>query len=260
MRTLLATFAVTVMWFGSAHAGQRVVSINPCFDDWLPQWLAPAWQVVPSTEHGNRLEQIVALKPDYVVAGSFVGRQLRLALQERVQLTTVPYVADWSAWREAVLQLGLELEQKYQAEQWLARQEAALASYDLRSLGNTLILMPNGFTWGGQSWIYQLLQQHQLQLSPLSGSGDLVRLNLEQVLQSEPDTVILEGFSTEYARAQDWLWHDGLQDWLIQRRVIEVDGQVASCAATRALDYLQQLSRQQDANPAPAEGLPDAAR
>lgn len=235
--------ALSLILLSSATATdkQRLVSINPCFDNWLPQWVDDSWQVVPSTAHGNRLEQIIALAPDRVVVSSFVGRQLRLALQEHSQVTTMPYVADWQDWRAAVLDLGTQLGQRHHAEVWLTEQEHVLRELDLKELGETLVLMPNGFTWGQQSWIYQLLARQGVHLSALSGKSDLVRLNLEEVLQSNPDTIILEGFSDRYARAHDWLWHDGLQDWLVQRRVIEVDGNVSSCADSRAAEYLQIL-------------------
>lgn len=229
--------------FTAAPDNQRLVSINPCFDSWLPQWVDGSWQVIPSTAHGNRLEQIIALAPERVVAGSFVGRQLRLAVQEHTQLTTMPYVADWQDWRAAVLELGTQLGQLQHAKAWLTQQERVLHDLQLNELGETLVLMPNGFTWGQQSWIYQLLERQGVDLSPLSGTKDLVRLSLEEVLQSNPDTVILEGFSDRYARAHDWLWHDGLQDWLAQRRVLEVDGNVSSCADIRAVEYLQILHK-----------------
>lgn len=239
----LALSLILVSFTAAPGNHQRLVSINPCFDSWLPQWVDDSWQVVPSTTHGNRLEQIIALAPQRVVAGSFVGRQLRLALQEHTQLTTMPYVANWRDWRAAVLELGAQLGQLQYAEAWLTQQEQALQELHLQDLGETLVLMPNGFTWGKQSWIYQLLERQGVYLSVLSGKNDLVRLNLEEVLQSNPDTVILEGFSDRYARAHDWLWHDGLQDWLAQRRVIEVNGEVSSCADSRAVEYLQILHK-----------------
>ncbi|MGQ4277656.1 hypothetical protein ACQ5ES_11460 [Pseudidiomarina sp. E22-M8] len=236
----LALIALLVSATATA-ANQRLVSINPCFDDWLPQWVEHAWHVIPSSDHGNRLEQVLALEPDRVVAGSFVGRQLRLALQEHTQLTTMPYVANWQDWRAAVLRLGAELKQSSNAEAWLRTQEQALQELNLNGLNETLVLMPNGFTWGRKSWIYQLLEGQGVRLSALSGENDLVRLSLEDVLQSNPSTVILEGFSDRYARAHDWLWHDGLQDWLAQRRVIEVAGDLSSCADSRAIEYLRIL-------------------
>lgn len=224
-----------------ASQAQRLVSINPCFDNWLPQWVGQPWHIVPSTAHGDRLEQIIALRPTRVLAGSFVGRQLRLALTERTAVSTLPYVTHWQQWREAVNTLGQTLGQAPQARRWLLSQEQQMAQLELQGLGETLVLMPNGYTWGEQSWVHQLLTQQSVRLSPLAGSQELVRLNLEQVLQSQPDTVILEGFSTRYARAHDWLWHDGLQGWLTDRRVIEINAKLAGCSTVRALDYLQQL-------------------
>ncbi|WP_417691300.1 hypothetical protein [Pseudidiomarina sp.] len=224
-----------------------IVSLNPCFDDWLPQWVDEQSQVVPTTAHGQRLEAIIQQQPDVVLTGSFVNRSLRLALETRVELVTVPYVTTRAEWHKALDDLAIQLQQKQELQKWRDAQQRQLQGFDLANLGNVLVLMPNAYTWGQNSWVAELIQSHNGQLSPLMGTGQLVRLSLEEVLLSTPDTVILEGFSLDYARAHDWLWHRAVQDWLTERRVLEVSGDIAGCSDIRAVDYLQSLMPRQGA-------------
>lgn len=238
----MTILVLAVLWSTAVNA-KTIASINPCLDDWLPQWLPSTWQVLPTTEHQQRLEAIVLSKPDVIVAGSFVNQQLLLALQDHAEILTLPYVRSMSDWRNAVRQLATELQAASAAEQWLWQQQQELQSYRLDDLGELLVLMPNSYTWGANSWVGQLLHTHGARLSPIAGNGELVRLQLEQLLASEPDTVILEGFSQSYGRSQDWLWHDAVQHWLAQRHVVEVDGDIAGCADYRAVDYLHSITR-----------------
>ncbi|RUO51787.1 ABC transporter substrate-binding protein [Pseudidiomarina homiensis] len=218
-----------------------IVSLNPCFDDWLPQWLGEGIEVVTTQTHGQRLEAILLHEPDSVVAGSFVNRSLRLALEARVKLVTIPYVTTTDQWDAALQQLGQELQHETQLQHWRGKQRRQLQRFNLQALGEVLVLMPNAYTWGLDSWVAHLLQQRGATLSPLMGDGQLLRLSLEEVLLTQPDTVILEGFSSDYARAHDWLWHRAMQDWLTQRQVVEVNGAIAGCSDLRAVDYLKSI-------------------
>ncbi|RUO57326.1 ABC transporter substrate-binding protein [Pseudidiomarina insulisalsae] len=218
-----------------------LLSLNPCLDDWLPQWVVSPWQVIGTEQHGQRLEAMVAMQPELVVSGSFVNRQLRLALQAHTDLHTLPYTQTYTDWQQAVQQLAARLGQSRQGQAWLNAQAAELSAFDLTALGEILVVMPNAYTWGQDSWIANLLTRQGGELSSLMGAGELVRLSIEELISSQPDTVILEGFSADYARAHDWLWHDAVQDWLAQRRHFNVDGAVAGCSDVRAVEYLQAL-------------------
>lgn len=219
-----------------------IASLNPCFDDWLPQWLDTTSKVVPTTLHGQRIEMILQQNPDVVLTGSFVNRALRAALEKQVELVTLPYVTTTKEWDEALVHVGQRLRHNQALQRWRQEQRQRLARFDLASLGEILVLMPNAYTWGRDSWIAQLIIARNGELSPLMDSGELVRLSLEQVLLSTPDTVILEGFSTTYARAHDWLWHRAMQEWLRDRQVAEVSGDIAGCSDIRAVDYLQSIT------------------
>lgn len=224
-----------------------IVSLNPCLDDWLPQWLDDGYTIIPTTAHGQRLEAILQQDPDVVISGSFVNRSLRLALQKRVKLKTLPYVTSYPEWQSAALSLANDLHQEPSMQHWLALQKRKLREHNIEALGEILVLMPNAYTWGQQSWVANLLQQHGGQLSPLMGTGELLRLSLEDVLLSQPDTVILEGFVDDYARAHDWLWHRAVQRWLEQRKVVEVSGDIAGCSDVRVADYLNSINPQHGA-------------
>ncbi len=234
---------VLLFWLVAAPvlAQQRVVSLNPCYDDWLALWLPASSEVLPSTVHQNRLETIVALKPGVVVAGSFTDHRLLKALQEFTEIIVIRQPSDWTQWQQEVLNAGASLGQQDAARQWLAQQRQDLLEVAAGSRQSVLFVMPNQYTWGPDSWIANLLSDHQIPfITPLSG-GQLGQMAIEQLLTLTPDRVVLEGFSDEYARAQDWLWHSAVSDWLTERQLSVVAPELAGCPAVKAVDYLGQV-------------------
>ena len=108
--------------------------------------------------------------------------------------------------------------------------------------------MPNQWSWGEGSWADTLINQAGWQnLSAAEGSG-LVALQLEQLLQWQPDTVILEGFSeNSFALANSWRHHPLLKQWLQQQRVTVIDSDKAACPVVNIglyLDALEQVQQQ----------------
>ncbi|MDX1706243.1 ABC transporter substrate-binding protein [Pseudidiomarina sp.] len=220
---------------------QRIVVLNPCYDEWLPQWLPASWQIIPSDAHKNRLETITGLRPTVVVAGSFTDHRLLTALREFSKIIVIQQPSDLAQWHDEVLRAAQLLDQQQAAQQWLGRQQQQLNEAAANHPQSVLIIMPNQFTWGPDSWTGNLLRAYQIPLVTPLERGQLGQLNLEQLLGLTPERVVVEGFSEDYARAQDWLWHSAVSHWLKGRELSFVAPEVAGCPAVKAVDYLQQI-------------------
>ncbi|KFZ30130.1 hypothetical protein IDSA_11810 [Pseudidiomarina salinarum] len=234
---------MVLVWLIAAPvlAQQRVISLNPCYDDWLPKWLPASSEVIPSSAHQNRLETIIALKPTVVVAGSFTDHRLLTALREFSQIVVIQQPSDWIQWHQEVLSAGALLGQQGAARQWLEQQQHELREVAAGSRDSVLFVMPNQYTWGPDSWAANLLNDYQIPFITSLTHGQLGQLRLEQLLTLAPDRVVLEGFSDDYARAQDWLWHSAVSSWLDGRQRSFVEPELAGCPAVKAVDYLVQI-------------------
>lgn len=221
-------------------AGTRVVSLNRCYDHWLSELLPANWQLVATTVHGNRLETLIALQADYIIASSFTDPRL---LQQLSTVSTVHVLQqpnDYSQWQYEVRRLGQQLQLSAATEQWLQRQHAELMQLS-SSLSEVLIIMPNYYTWAHDSWVANLLKSLDINLVSPVQQGQVGQLRLEQLIQLSAERVVFEGFSDAYSRGQDWRYHPAVQRWLEPRRVTSISAAVAACPAINAVAYLQQM-------------------
>lgn len=229
----------------SAVAAPRIASLNPCYDDWLPQLVPNDWLVVPTTEHGNRLEQLIMLQPDYIVAGSFTNARLLQQLAQRSPLHVIQQPNNLRQWQVEVRALGAFLGQSDRAEQWLLQQQVELQQLSA-GLSEVLIVMPNYYTWAQDSWVAQLLNSFSVNLVSPFDQGYIGQLRLEQLMTLSTQRVVFEGFSQHYSRGQDWLYHPAVQTWLEGRTLGSITAATASCPAVNAVAYLQQLVGQHE--------------
>lgn len=231
---------VSGLTMGSTAAAQRLVSLNPCFDDWVPQWLPATWEFIPSTDHGNRLERVLRASPDVVLYGTYTNPRLVSQLTASTHAVLVAEPNTWAQWQETLQNVGAELDLEQPLQRWRLQQQSELAK--LPSLSKSvLVIMPNQYSWGGESFIVNMLRANDLRVMVASESDQLVQLNLEQLIQLQPDRVVLDGFTHNYARANEWLWHNALTPWLAEREVAQITSTVSGCPAQRAADYLTQV-------------------
>jgi len=223
---------------------RRVASLNPCYDSWLPTLLPADWQVIATTVHGNRLEALIELQPDFIIAGSFTDPRLLQQLARISSLHVIQQPNDYAQWQTEVRRLGTFVGHPETAEQWLLQQQAQLLRLSSQ-LQEVLIIMPNYYTWAQDSWVAQLLSNFSVTLVSPFKQGYLGQLRLEQLLTLSAQRVIFEGFSYNYSRGQDWLYHPAVQRWLNHREISSVSAAIASCPAVNAVAYMQQLVGQQ---------------
>jgi ABC-type Fe3+-hydroxamate transport system substrate-binding protein len=225
---------------GSSAVAQRLVSLNPCFDEWAPQWLPETWEFIPSTAHGNRLERVLRTNPDIVLYGTYTNPRLVSQLTAATRTVLVKEPNTWVQWQETLTHVGGELQLEQSLQSWKRQQQRQLAQLP-KLTESVLVIMPNQYSWGGGSFIVNMLRANDIPVLVADESQQLVQISLEQLIQLKPLRVVLDGFSSDYARANEWLWHSALKPWLTARRVVQIKPTVSGCPAQRAVEYMQQV-------------------
>lgn len=233
---------------GTLNAAEplRVLSLNSCYDSWLPQVLETEDTVIPTSEHGNRLESIIRAQPDVVVHNNFISGVLLQALQRAAtdygfRLVAVQHPQSWQEWQEQGKAIGPALQREATVKQWFALQQEQLTETGNELPRTVAILMPNYFMWAADSWTADLLAQVGVELITPIQTGQLGQVGLAGVLRLETDHLVLEGFSEHYSRGQDWLHHRALRQWSSERQTSSIAGDIAGCPATQAIDYLEAI-------------------
>ncbi|RUO37909.1 hypothetical protein CWE22_11780 [Pseudidiomarina aestuarii] len=245
----IAWIAAVLSWPASTLSAAeplRVLSLNACYDDWLPQLLETKDTVIPSANHGNRLESIIRAQPDVIVHNNFISAVLLRALQRSAtdfgfRLVAVKHPQSWQEWQEQGDAVGLALQRETTVQRWFALQQEQLTQAGKRLPRSVTILMPNYYMWAADSWVADLLAQVNVELVTPIQTGQLGQVGLASLLRLNTEHLVLEGFSEHYARGQDWMHHRALRQWSSERQTSSIAGDIAGCPATRAIHYLEAM-------------------
>lgn len=195
-----------------AGDGPTIISLNPCTDAILAEVAAPG-QLLAISHYshdpaatslpmdvalgfpvtGGTVEEVLALDPDLVVAGSFLAPATRNALERlgiRVETFGPPLnVAESAA---QVRQIGALAGREAEGEALARRITAAwdVAGYEGTPV-DTLLWQQGGIVPGPDSLIAQLMERRGLALhSAARGLGQGAYLPLEEVLADPPQLVL----------------------------------------------------------------------
>ena len=247
--------SAVVLLFSTAlptHADERWVSLNQCVDQllqrWAPEQLAGITYLsgadIDKATHNGTLESVLALKPDRVVATQFSDAKLVARLRDYVPVTVLPQPQSWSAYQQWLAQLA-ELGLTEQVVQHQHETEKALTRL-AQQPQDVVMVMPNQWSWGRNTWATALIERLNWRNQTATLGSGLVALQLEQLIQWQPDRVILEGFSGQtFALANQWQRHPLMQRWLGQQRVMVIDSATAACPVVNIGNYLERLGAEQ---------------
>ena len=264
---------------GAAEPPTRIVSINACSDQLLFA-LADRGRIAALTHYavddsysiysaqvlasGIRLirgsaEEVLKLKPDLVLAGTYTRRATRQLLERHgVRLELLPPPANVEEARAAIRRVASLIGSKARGEALIARIEGALAAApDLRAQGLTVLqIQRRGFVSGPETLVGDLLRRLGVaNAAPQLGIDGIGRASLEAALKARADGLVL---FDPAARATDQgaalLLHPALAALYPRQRRVSLPGRLVLCAGpalplaiaelTKSLGRLPPRSRQ----------------
>lgn len=240
----LVSFAVSILLLcivSNVQATTRIASLNPCFDEWVPQWLPSEHKFIPSTQHGNRLERLLALQPDVILYGTYTNRRLVNELKKTAMAVEVAEPNSWLQWQATLNKLGTELQMQIPLQEWAEQQTHQIKAVTATDK-SIIFVMPNQYSWGGKSFAVDLLRVFGARVMVVDENVVLHQLGLEELIQLQPQRVVIDGFSSDYARANEWLWHNALQPWLNERQLRHISSAVSGCPAQQAVTYFEKAA------------------
>ncbi|MBR9908651.1 MAG: ABC transporter substrate-binding protein [Gammaproteobacteria bacterium] len=233
---------VLLLFVGAnVQASTRIVSLNPCFDEWVPQWLPSTHEFIASDQHGNRLERLLALQPDVILYGTYTNRRLIAELKKTTIAIEVAEPNTWQQWQETLVDLGRQLHLDSELAQWAKQQQQQLRDVTV-SNQSILFVMPNQYSWGEHSFAVNLLRSFGARTLVTETQTTIHQVTLEQLIHTQPERVVLDGFSGHYARANEWLWHNALQPWLAKRQLRHIPTPVSGCPAQQAVGFFTEAA------------------
>ncbi|WP_082384471.1 ABC transporter substrate-binding protein [Erythrobacter sp. SG61-1L] len=202
---------------GHSASGPTIVSLNPCSDAILAEVAAPGQLLAIShyshdpratsmdlatarrfAATGGTAEEVFALRPDVVVAGSFLPGATRRAFERQgIRVQTLDVAHDVAGSEAQVRQLAALAGRPAQGEALVARIEAALdqARAPVGSAPvDALVWQQGGIVAGPDSLIADLLARTGFSSHAATrGLGQGAYLPLEQVLADPPSLVLAAG-------------------------------------------------------------------
>ena len=208
------------LFFGTAGAAERVVSLNLCTDQYLlalaPERAAgvtflardPALSVMAEAAAGvdavrADAEAVLALRPDLVLATRWGARATLEALARRgVVIERLDLPADFPAIRVATRRMGALLGAAARAEAMLVAMDATLAALPRASARDAIALEPRGLTAGPDS-----LRGAVLRAAGLANAADGRAISLEALAGMPGVLLVTAPRPASPSRATAWLAH-----------------------------------------------------
>jgi iron complex transport system substrate-binding protein len=243
-----------------------VVSINLCTDQLLlmlaePDQVASVSYLARDREssfiadkaehypvnHG-RLEELLELKPDLVLAGAYSEpRLLRLLKRLGVRVEQFPLSHTLDGIRQDIVRMGALLDQPEKAVELIRQMESKIARIPPAAGGSprpkALFYQPRGYTSG-----HDTLQDEALKLAGWRnlaselGIAGYTPIRLEALLLAAPDQLFTSSHSAGHtSRAQLQLQHPALHTIVQNRPIQEIPFKYWICAGPMIADAIQLL-------------------
>jgi len=255
-----------------AAVPQRIVSLNLCTDQWLlllaePErivsltWLSADPEESPLADrigdialNYGQAEEIIPLRPDLILAGTYTARFTVSLLQQRAYPVVRIAPADSLVQlRRGIRQVAGLIGAERRAERLLANFEHALAALAPAEDQTThrpgaLIYAGRGFAAGVQSIGSDLLAavglHNQAQAFGVEHSG---YITLETLLRQPPDLLVVSRYHPQAASlATQYLDHPALRQGLRGRLSIDLPARLLSCTPAALLTAAQRLRAARD--------------
>lgn len=248
----------------AAAKPQRIVSLNLCTDQLVMQlaerrniaavtWLAadPASSAMASEVRGlsrirGTAEEVVALRPDLIVAGPFSTRET-VSLLRRLGYDVVEFApaSSLAAIRANIEAMGRALGEPERTAALLARFDARLAAsaHDGKTRPLFADYGPNGYTSGSGTLIADLARHAGF--APLGERlriAGMRQLPLEQLVLARPQLIDLGDRAEAPALSNQIYQHPALARLVRGGRAIRIPSRLTACGTLRTLDALAMLA------------------
>jgi iron complex transport system substrate-binding protein len=258
MRFQLIFFILLLLSSASqASSSKKIISVNFCSDIILLHLADEFHQLsvtyliqqmdnyvdIPNATQFNRglLEEIVIFKPDIILAHTFTNQLTQQRLQQLgwsvVQLQAAQNINNIY---QNILRVGKAIEREEKAQQLVKQMKIKLQAIPTLQQQRVLIFYPNGFTAGQNSLANSVISQ--LNLHNIAKEMNIMfwgKVNLEQILQYQPDFIILSNTNVKTpSLATRLLQHPVLQN--IPH--IEVNNYLWQCGTPLILQTMQHIS------------------
>lgn len=267
MRRLFYAIALVLGASPAAWAGPgRIVSINLCADTLVLElapraaiaslsYLVADARVSPKAleargialNHGAA-EEVLALRPDLVVAGRYSGRAtVELLRGFGVALVELDNPSTLAALRTQIRDLAAVLGVGARGEAVIAAMDARIAAARAPAFGPrplTAIYQADGFTSGNGSLADDLLTQAGLDnLAARLGMGPWGHFSLEQLLAAAPDILVLGASGESHpSLAEQLLRHPALRRVRQHALSVTLPDRLWSCAGPWVAEAVERLA------------------
>jgi len=248
-------------------APQRIVSVSLCTDQLLlmmvereriaaltqgavraeESYMASAVGDIPL--HHNRIEEIIALKPDLVVGGTFAAQgtaRLLIEMGYRVELAVPPHslagvrelIRDFGQWTDRA---DKAQEMIHQMDQRLVHIQQRYADKPSRSI---MVYSPNGYTIGRHTLEDDIFRSAGYRnLSAEMGIQGFQSISLEQLAAAQPDFVQIDNYLYQQnSLAGDYINHPALQAMLPEEKRLYMPTLWRDCAGPMVVDAVEYLA------------------
>lgn len=252
----------------AAHASdsKRVASINLCTDQLLYlledsdnivslSYLSSDEAYSPIARqakifHANHasVEEILAVKPELVLAGSYSSSHVVHALRQlgiAVKQINLPLALQDI--ENTILTVGETISRSERARQLIQTMQARKSALQTRVAGTkrplAVIIAPNGFTHGKNSMKGDILEMaHYENLAATIGIEGNGYIDMETLIKHQPEFIILEDSSpNKNSLSQKFLQHPALENGLPDTRYINVPPNLWSCGTPYIMGALEKL-------------------
>lgn len=272
MPSNLACILVCLAWSicaPSAHAANRIVSLNVCTDSLLLELVDPSR--IASLSYLSRdpeysffygkaanipinhglAEEVVPLQPDLVLAGEYTTRPTTRLLEKlRIRVERIAIANDFDGLRANLKRVGQLTDTHARAELLISRFDAALVSPPTEARPvRALMFRARGFSVDQDSLIHHVMAAaglHNLALDyPRARTG---QISLEQLLLARPQLIIFPPRVPNYPSLAHELLHHRALRHLVQgsgatAQAVEVPSRLWTCAGTYVAHAIARLRR-----------------
>ena len=242
---------------------QRIVSLNLCTDQLLLQMvekdriaaltylagdprssaMASEARGIPATS--GVAEDVIALDPDLVLAGTFSTRGT-VAILRRLGYRVVEFEpeTDFDSIKTNIRKLANATGEEPRGAAMAARLDAALGALPSAPDHRPIYANynANGYIPGDATLITRLANLAGFDTLPQAlGRPGMQQVSLEQMLVTRPDVIDLGDFDGAPALATEMFAHPALQRLMRERRVINLPGRYTDCGSMLTLEALDAL-------------------